>query len=288
MANNIGRASKYIKLLDKVYKRGSLTSVLDVAPALVKAAEEAGTFYVQTLALVGLGDYSKTNGPPAGDVTAAWVAHTYDEDRGRKFTVDAANDLEAMGVFGNIAGEFLRRYVTPEIDAYRMATIATAAGTDVAADLSTAADWVSALNTGMNTLDEAEVPDGNKVLFITPTGSRLIRNAATTAATTDALDRCQVVEIPQARFYTAIDLNAGATGSAGGYTKNSLAENINFMIMDKGSCFADAKHTSIKTITPEVNQTSDSYVYHYRIYHDAFVYGQRVDGIYVHTSAEVS
>ena len=95
MANSIGLASKYLKVLDKVFKLGAMTSDLDVAPALVKAAEEAGTFYVQTLALVGLGDYSKTLGPPVGDVTAAWVAHTYDEDRARKFAVDAVDDIEA-------------------------------------------------------------------------------------------------------------------------------------------------------------------------------------------------
>ena len=94
--------------------------------------------------------------------------------------------------------------------------------------------------------------------------------------------------MPQTRFYTAIDMNAGATGSAGGYTKNALAEDLNLVLMDKGAAFVDAKHTSIKVITPEVNQTSDAYVYHYRLYHDAFVYGQKVNGIYVHTSAEVS
>ena len=126
------------------------------------------------------------------------------------------------------------------------------------------------------------------VLFITAVVARLVRNAARDAATTGALERCQVVEIPQTRFYDAITTNAGATGSAGGYTKASGAEDLNFLMMDKGAAFVDAKHNPIKVITPALNQTTDSYVFHYRLYHDAFVYGQKTDGIYVHKDDDVS
>ena len=89
MANSIGLAKEYLDILDAEYKNASKTSVLDVVPALVKASPNAGTFYIRQLALVGLGDYSKTTGPPAGDVTNTWLPHTYDFDRGRKFDVDA-------------------------------------------------------------------------------------------------------------------------------------------------------------------------------------------------------
>ena len=288
MANSIGLASKYTDIFDKVYKEASKTSILDAAPSQVKASANAGTFYVRSLTLVGLGDYSKTAGPPAGDTTNAWVPHTYDFDRGRKFDVDAVDDIEAMGVFGLIADEFIRRYVTPEIDATRFEVLAGAAGNTVNADLSSAANWVTALNLALNTLADAEVPDDDLLLFITATGARLVRNAAPTAATTDALDRATVIEVPQTRFYTDVTLNAGATGSAGGYTQASGAEEINFLMMDRKAAFADAKHNPTKVITPQVNQTSDSYVYHYRIYHDCFPYGNKTDGIYVHTEAAIS
>jgi len=286
MANAITLAKEYIALLDKAYAYGAKTSVLDVAPALVKAGANAGEFNLQRLALVGLGNYSKTDGPPAGDVTATWETHSYSYDRGRKFTVDAVDDLEAMGVFANVASEFIRRYVTPEVDAVRMAVLATAATSKVDGDLDTATDWVDALNVAMNTLDDYEVPEDDRILFITGAGRRLVTNAARDAATTDALDRCTVVTIPQGRFYTTCTLDAGATASAGGFT--NAGHKINFMVVDKSSCFTDAKHTSVKVFTPEENQTSDGYMFHYRLYHDAFPYAERVNGIYVQYEDAVS
>lgn len=286
MANAITLAKEYIALLDKAYAYGSKTSVLDVAPALVKAGANAGEFNLQRLALVGLGDYSKTDGPPVGDVTATWETHSYTYDRGRKFYVDAVDDVEAMSVFANVASEFLRRYVTAEIDAVRMAVLATAAGTKVDGDLDTAAEWVAALNTAMDTLDNYEVPEDQRILFIAAAGRRLVTNAARDAVTTDALDRCQVVTMPQGRFYTTCTTNAGATASVGGYT--NAGSKINFMVVDKSACFTDAKHTSVKVFSPEENQTSDSYAFHYRIYHDAFPYAERVNGIYVQYEAAIS
>ena len=280
MANAITVAKEYLDILDQEYKLGSRTSVLDVAPDAVKAAANAGEFNVKKLALVGLGDYSKTDGPPIGDISVTWETHAYHYDRGRKLNLDAVDDLEAMGVFYDAASEFLRLKVTPEIDAIRMAVLAAAAGFKVEAALADAAGWVAALDEAMNVMDDNEVPEDNRILFITGRGRRLVANQVKTAAVTDALDRCTVVTMPQTRFYTGFTLDPGATANAGGYANTT--HKINFMLVDRSACFVDAKHSSIKYFTPQENQSADSYLFHYRIYHDAFAYEQRVNGIYVH------
>ncbi len=284
MANAITLAKEYIAYLDKVYKLAAKTSVLDVAPQMVKAAANAGEFNVQKLALVGLGTYSKTDGPPSGDVTLTWETKTYAYDRGRKFNLDAVDEMEAMGAFGNVASEFLRTKVVPEIDAVRIARLAGTSGiTSASADLADAAAWVAALNVAQNTLDDNEVPEENRALFITPTGLRLVQTAASTAAKTDVLDRAQVITMPHPRFHEEVALNSGASAAAGGFA--GYGSHINFLLMDKGAAFADAKHTSIKYFSPQENQTSDAWVFHYRIFHDCFVYENKVKGIYVHKAS---
>lgn len=284
MSNSIEAAKRYIAALDRAYKAASKSSVLDVNPAFVREADVAGTFYLPKLTLVGLGTYSTTDGFPTGDATLAWTAYTYSQDRGRKFSIDSVEDAEAASAaFGNVASEFMRMHEVPEIDAYRFATIATSAGTDASGTLSDAASVVSALNTAMDALDEAEVPDEDKVLFITAGLLRLARNAASTAATTDALDRATVVVVPQTRFYTGITVDAGATGSAGGYSKNGV--DINFILMARSAAFCDAKHVALRTFSPEQNQTADAWLYQFRVVHDCWLYDNKDNGVYVHTKA---
>jgi len=293
MSNSVAAALAYIKILDKLYKKGALSSILDVNPAWVREADMAGAFYIPKLTLVGLGDYSTSTGFAVGDVTLEWVVYTYSQDRSRQFNIDKVeNDEGAAVAFGNIAAEFERLHVAPEIDAYRFAAIATGAGTDVAATLTAGADAAAAVNLALTTLREADVPDDNMALFITPTFLALIKaQVALTGVPCEALDVATVVAVPQTRFYTAITLSAGGTSSVGGYTRATGAEGINFILMDKGAAFADAKHQALRIFSPNgeggypINQDTDGWEYQFRIVHDCWPYANKLNGIYVHTQA---
>ena len=95
-----------------------------------------------------------------------------------------------------------------------------------------------------------------------------------------------VVMVPQTRFYTDITLNAGATVDAGGYSKTvETGKEINFMIIHPTSVLQVVKHDSLKVFPPDENQTTDGWLIQYRIYHDAFVYANKLDGIYLHNKA---
>lgn len=39
-----------------------------------------------------------------------------------------------------------------------------------------------------------------------------------------------------------------------------------------------------KVFDPDTNQSKDAWLYQFRLYHDAFVYDNKVKGIYVHKS----
>ena len=81
---------------------------------------------------VGLGNYSRANGYPKGDVTATWEAMTLACERGREFTLDRMDNDESLGlVLGNLIRTWMREKVAPEIDAYRFAKYASTSGINV-------------------------------------------------------------------------------------------------------------------------------------------------------------
>lgn len=287
MANSIETFKKYIDLLDEVYKQASKTSVLDGDASLVRAGKNANEICIPKLSLDGLADYSRNTGYVKGDVTLTYETVKFNYDRGRKFTVDAMDDEETAGVaFGKLSSEFIRTKVVPEMDAFRFATYAGTANIGSAAGtLATGEAVVTAIRTALNTMDEAEVPAEQRVLFITPTLRGMIEDLDTTKSK-EVLSRfASIVEVPQSRFYTQIDLKDGTTASeeAGGYAP--AGQKINFMIVHTPAILQYPKHTVNKVITPEANQESDGWLFFYRAYGLADVYENKTAGIYCHHTA---
>ena len=82
MANSIDLATTFLRLVDAIYKRASVTGELDAVTQDVPFIG-ADTVKVMKLGTVGLGNYSRTNGYPKGDITATWEALKLTIERGR-------------------------------------------------------------------------------------------------------------------------------------------------------------------------------------------------------------
>lgn len=298
MANSITLAKEYQAALDRAYAKGALTAVLNANPDSVRPTGRAGSFEIAKMALVGAGDYSRATGFAAGDVTLTWEEKSYTQDRGRSFTIDAMDDLETAGVaFGNLAGEFLRTKVIPEVDAFRFAKIASTSGiqTTTAANLTTSAGTLAALDVAIAAVGDKEADMENLHLFLSWAQYTLLKNSAAATRFVSpnqdpsrefmTFDNIPVTVVPSSRFYTGVTMDAGATSSAGGYAKTSGAKDINFLLLDKASVFADMKHAVPRIFTPAENQSADAYKFDYRYYHDAWVLDNKVNGIYLHKAA---
>ena len=290
MANAITKFKKYIDRLDAVYKNASLTADLDGDATLVREGANANEIIIPKMSLDGLADYSRNGGYVSGDVTLTNETVAFNYDRGRKFGVDAMDNEETAGVaFGKLGSEFIRTKVVPEVDAFRFATYCgiSGIGKATAGTLSTGADVIGALRTATSTMDEAEVPMENRILYITPTLMGLVQDLDTSKSR-EVLDRfSKIVLVPQTRFYTAIDLNDGTTSGeeAGGYAKASGGKDINFMVIEKSAVLQYPKHIVNKVISPELNQESDKWLFFFREYGLADVYDNKVAGIYLHNKA---
>lgn len=285
MANSISLVTKFLAILDEVYKMMSLTADMD-APTKPVEFGGAAAVNVFKLSTVGLGTYSRATGYPAGDVTGTWETLTLAASRGRALSVDRMDDEESFGMaFGQVANEFMRVSVAPEVDAYRFSKYASWSGISSPSEaaLTDAAGVVAALRVGTNQMDEDEVPMEGRKLFITPTLLGYVQDQDTTKSKEVLARFSKIVLVPQTRFYKGITLNAGATASAGGYTKTaSTGRDINFMIIHPTAVLQATKHNNMKYFSPDQNQTADAHLLQYRIYHDAFVYDNKVDGIYAH------
>lgn len=272
-----------------------MTADLDSDPTLVKAGANANEIIIPKISMDGLADYSRNSGYVKGDVTLTNETVTFNYDRGRKFSVDNMDNEETAGLaFGRLSSEFIRVKVAPEQDAFRFATYAGTTGiskVSAGATLSSGNDVLTALITAQNKMDEDEVLPENRILYITPTLYNLAINVDTTKSKAVLDGFAKIVKVPQSRFYTAIDLKDGTTKSegvdetAGGFAKATTAKDINFMIIQKSAVIQYPKHTVNKVVTPEENQTDDSWLFFFRAYGLADVYENKAAGIYLHHKA---
>ncbi|MGL4571851.1 MAG: hypothetical protein ACRCVJ_12390 [Clostridium sp.] len=287
--NTIELAKKYVPLLDEVYKKVSLSGVLDSDPTLAKEGANANEIIIPQIDMDGLADYDRSNGYVNGNVSLKWVTKQFNFERGRMFTIDSMDDEETAGLaYGRLAGEFIRTKVVPEIDAFRFATYAGATGaTVIEANLTTGEEVVKALRAASTEMDENEVTAESRHLFITPTLKGVIDDMDTTKSKEVLKKFASVTEVPQTRFYTGIEqLDGKSEGEkTGGYRKAALAKDLNFLIVEKSAAIQFPKHVVPKIITPELNQDADAWKYGYRNYGITEVYGNKVKGIYAHHKA---
>ena len=290
MAQSIALAQKFQPILDEIYKRESLTARMD---SLTKPVNFAGANVVNVFKTnpIGLGTYSRVSGYKAGQVVGAWETLTLATERGRAFVIDRMDDEETLGMaFGTLASEFIRTEVAPEVDAYRFSKYASTASINgTAADLD-ANSIVAAIDTAKFELDKDEVPSEGRILYISDQClnylegkvSRFLGNENAVDKRVMRYSGMDVIMVPQTRFYTSVDLNAGSAVDAGGYSKSAGAKDINFMVIHPSAVLQVVKHAALKVFTPEENQTTDGWLIQYRIYHDAFVYANKLDGVYLH------
>ena len=283
MANNITTFKKYADMLDEVYTVSAKTGVLESASELYKKGANASEIIIPKMSMDGLGNYSRNSGYLEGSVELTMETVPFDYERGRAFMVDAMDDEETAGIaFSSLAGEFIRTKVTPELDAFRIATYAATEGADITAETYSTGEAVyKAIAAKYDAMTEAEVPESDRHLFITPTLKGMIRDMDTYKAK-ELMDKfASVQEIPQNRFYTAIEQLDGKTSgqTKGGYKKADSGFNLNFLIIHRPAVIQYQKHVAPKVITPELNQDADAFKFGYRNVGIADAYENKAAGI---------
>lgn len=292
MANSIELASKFLPVIDDIYKADAATTALDTQTMDFGGVNEVKVLKVST---TGLGDYSRSTGYPKGDVTAGWETMKLSEERGKEISIDRMDNEETLGmVFGSVTGNFMREWVIPELDAYRFAKYASTAGISSATAAALTKDnIISAIDAATAEMDGNEVPQEGRILYVNSDLKPALNAALSRQWGSDSeantvlsgYNGMKIVYVPKTRFYTKITLNDGS--SAWGYTKDDTdGKAINFMMVHPSAVVQTKKFSLPKIFTPDENQKMDAWLFQFRLYHDCFVYDNKKSGVYLHANTK--
>lgn len=289
MPNTIVLAKNYTSLLDEVYRSASVTADLISDAALSKAGANANEIVYPQLSVTGLGEYDRNVGYTTGAVDVKWKTATFNYDRGTKISVDVMDNEESRNLaFGMAGATLMREKVAPEADAFTFATLAALDNiSKTTGEITDAANLLEALLTAWSKMDEDEVPQEERILYATATLLNSVMSLDTTKSR-EILAKFPVKKVvPQARFYTAIDLLDGKTGGeeAGHYKKADDGKEINFMIIHKPAIMKFDKHVASNIILAQNNTDADADIIKYRKYGLVDAYANKRAGIYLHSKA---
>ncbi len=292
--NTVEYAKVFQKELDKQLIEGATSGWMEENAKQV-IYNGGNEIKLPKMSLNGLGDYDRDSGYVDGAVTYSFQTLKMGKDRGRRFRIDAI-DVDESG-FGlaaaNVASEFQRTQVIPEIDAYRYSKLASLAGIKE--------DYTPAAATVLNKLIEhiGKVCDvtggeGNLVITMARPVYDLLMTSTQIQKHLDVSDFAQgelntavktingipVIPVSSARMKSAyVYKNGKSTEAAGGFAADSAAVQINWIIAPKSAPIAVSKTDNIKIIRPEENQFADAWDIDYRKYHDLFLPEQRAAAV---------
>ena len=288
MANQIAAIKNYTDVLDKVYQKASVSGCLTSGGRMVRAGRNAKEIMVPKISVSGLGDYTRNVGYKTGSITFDYETKTFNYDRGIKLLADVM-DVEEAGVldcFVAAGSELMRTQVAPEADAFTFAEIAGHAGVDTESKSyadAEAADILRDLRAVTNDMDELEVTEGGRILFITPTLKGVLDDFSLVNPNLSkhVLTRfSRIVEVPQRRFYSKIDLLSGEAEQFG-YAKAADGKAINWMVVERSAVIKFDKHVASRVFSPDELENLDSYMRKYRKYGIVELLDNKLDGVRV-------
>ena len=258
------------------------------------------TLKVPYITTTGYKNHARTGSFNSGTLTNDYQTLTLSHDRDVEFfidTMDVDETKRALQV-ANITNVFESEQAIPERDCYTFsklyADFVTASGTPDTTVLSTS-NILGTFDDLMTAMDEASVPEEGRILYVTPTVAKLLKeaqgltrmvNVATDGAAirryVHELDDVEIVSVPSSRLKTAYDFTTGAVAANG-------AGQINLMLVHPDSVVARMRHRYIQLFEPgSDSRAGDGWIYQNRAYWDAFLMTQRKAGIAFNITAGTS
>lgn len=299
--NTLATAALFQKNLDKIAIQDAVTGWMDANAGQV-LYNGGAEVKIPKMSVQGMADYDRDTGYTQGSVTLDYETRTMTQDRGRKFQLDSMdiNENNFVTTASSVMGAFQREYVIPEIDAYRLSSLATQAisyqdGALVEYGYTPAeATVLRKIKEGIKAIRDNgyngplvihAISDVTLELELALAGKITAVDFAKGGIITKvpSVDGVPIVETPANRMYTAIQIYDGKTEGqeTGGYAKGKTAKQVNFMIMPRTTPIAITKQDKMKIFTPDQNQDADAWKMNYRRFHDIWVLDNRMNSIWV-------
>lgn len=187
---SIELVKKYAPYTDELFKAESRKSLLTNTDFDWTGAHTVAVWKIST---VGLNDYARNRyaDDPEGsvasisrygelfDLSAQTEELLLKKDRSFIFNVDKLDEDETSGQVeaGKALARELREVVVPEVDTHTYNVMVEGAGTTADAVALTKDNIYDAILVGTETLDDAEVPESERVLLVTPATHTILKQA---------------------------------------------------------------------------------------------------------------
>ncbi len=302
MANMIATATIIQTELDKAAVAQSSSGWMELNSDLVKYSGGAEV-KIPNLDMDGLADYDRASGFTVGDVKFEYETKKLTQDRGRSFTFDehAVDETSFAMTASKVMGEFQRRKVIPEIDAYRYSKIATACMGKNRASGGYTADTATVLQKLYYDIAAVQeiVGESTPLVITIRTGVKAIL-----AMSDKVQKKLDVTEFEQGDIQLKINSLDGmypliAVGTdrmrtsylfrdgkssdqkQGGFTPAGGAKTINWIITPRSAPIAVSKTDRMRIFDPETNQKARAWAMDYRKFHDLWITDEKVNQCFV-------
>ena len=293
-------AEVFTQQLAQKYSREMVSNDLTLSNPGIKFMN-AQTIKIPRLTVSGYKDHNRggmgfNTGTVANDCEPKKLSH----DRDIEIPIDPMDIDETNLVveMANIQNVFEEEQAIPEKDSYRFSKLFAEAKTYVSAGavidytVLTVADILEWFDEQMAIMDDKSVPQEGRILYVTSTVNKLLKNAEGITRTINAgaagvidrrvhgLDDVAIKTVPSARFKTKYDFTDGCVPAA-------AAKQINMMLVHPSCVISRDKYAYMKLFTPgSDSRTADKYVYQNRYYTDTFLIERKSCGIAINAEAE--
>lgn len=259
----------------------------------------AKTVQIPNITTGGMVDVDRDSiGAYTRNVDNNWETKTLEHDREFRTLVDPVDvDETNMAVtIANITSVFNTEQKIPEMDKYMASKLLAEYQALGGTPDTTAIDETNILEVFdgyMEQMDEAEVPEEGRILYVTPTIRKILKSASGISRDIDVrqpgqsvnrivsrLDEVEIVTVPSVRMKTAYDFTNGAE-------PDPTAEQINLILVHPSAVIAPEKYDFV-SLEPPSATTGGKYLYYERLYWDVFIFEQKVGGVVFNVTSNVT
>ncbi len=288
-------AETFTSLLQQKYAKELCSDALTQSHPEVKFIN-AQTIKLPRMTVSGYKDHTRTPGFNTGTLSNDWEPKKLEHDRDIEFWIDPL-DIDETNLtlsVANIQNTFETEQAIPEKDSYRFSKIHAemeAYSGRIVKDAVTVENFLEMFDAEMAVMDEAGVPEEGRMMYVTPSMNRIIKEAqglqrtiTVTAPLTinrsvHSLDDVTFKMVPAARMKTKYDFTDGCAAAAD-------AKQINWIMLHPSCLVCRDKYSYIKLFTPGTDsRTADGYLYQNRCFGDLFLLEKKVEGCSLNVSA---
>jgi len=290
MANTIEYAKVFQSELDKQITEGATSGWMEDNASRV-IYNGGSEIKMPKMSLKGLAKYDRDDGYVSGAITYSYETMTMSQDRGRRFRIDAL-DVDESGfalAAANVAAEFQRTEVIPEIDAYRYSKLGAAASITKtytpakSSVLSTLIGQISAVREAVGGDGELVVTMARSVYDMLMLSSEVTHSLDAGSFSQGDLELnvkticgASVIPVPSSRMMSAYTFS-----DTDGFAADDDAVQINWIICPQRVPLAVSKTDKMRIFAPDVNQQADAWQVVYRKYHDLCITKNKMNTVMV-------